>query len=280
MSQPFLIQRILGAVHIDMAAIKSCSTRVLGPLLSRDEHGSERKYDWKYRMLTGMLGYLQGTTRSDISTGTHQCARFNAGQKLCHERAIKRICKYLLATKDKGIIFKPDVSRGLECHVDADFSGGWADYDQSNPEPVLSRAGYVIPYAGCHIHSCRKMGTEIALSTTEAEYIALSMAMRDVLPFLNLMSEIKAFLPVSNADPKFFCKVWEDNQSCIKVAKSPKFTPRTKHIALKYHHFRHFVSDGTIAIEYIDTTEQTADIFTKPLPEKTFLYLRRKLMGW
>jgi hypothetical protein len=280
MSQPFLIQRILDAVNIDLAVTKSRSTPVVGPLLSRDEQGPERKYDWKYRMLTGMLGYLQGTTRPDISMGTHQCARFNAQPKLCHERAIKRICKYLLATKDKGIIFKPDVSRGLECHVDADFAGGWADGDQSNPESVLSRAGYVISYAGCPIHWCSKMETEIALSTTEAEYIALSMAMRDVLPFLNLMSEIKAFLPVSNADPKFFCKVWEDNQSCIKVAKSPKFTPRTKHIALKYHHFRHFVSDGTIAIEYIDTTEQTADIFTKPLPEKTFLYLRRKLMGW
>ena len=81
MSQPFLIQRILGAVHIDMAAIKSCSTRVLGPLLSRDEHGSERKYDWKYRMLTGMLGCFQGTTRPDITMGTHQCARLNAESK-------------------------------------------------------------------------------------------------------------------------------------------------------------------------------------------------------
>jgi hypothetical protein len=91
---------------------------------------------------------------------------------------------------------------------------------------------------------------------------------------------MKAFLPISDNDPKFFCKVWEDNQSCIKVAKNPKFTPRTKHIALKYHHFRHFVSNGTIAIEYIDTAEQTADIFTKPLPEKTFRHLRRKLMGW
>ena len=280
MTQPFLIQRILDAVNIDMSVTKSRSTPVVGPLLSRDEQGPARKYDWKYRTLTGMLGYLQGTTRPDISMATHQCARFNADPKLCHERAIKRICKYLLATRDKGIIFVPDVSRGLECHVDADFAGGWADGDQSNPESVLSRAGYVISYAGCPIHWCSKMETEIALSTTEAEYIALSMAMRDVLPFLNLMSEMKVFLPISDNDPKFFCKVWEDNQSCIKVAKNPKFTPRTKHIALKYHHFRHFVSNGTIAIEYVATAEQTADIFTKPLPEKTFRYLRRKLMGW
>jgi len=59
--------------------------------------------------------------------------------------------------------------------------------------------------------------------------------------------------------------VWEDNRRCIKVAESPKFTPRTKHVALKYHHFRQFVSDGTIRIHPNDTLEQVADIWTKPL---------------
>ena len=124
------------------------------------------------------------------------------------------------------------------------------------------------------------MQTEIALSTTEAEYIALSQAMRDVLPFLTLMEEIHQVIPLVDNDPKFYCKVWEDNSSCIKVAESPKFTPRTKHIALKYHHFRQFVKNGTIKNFPIDTLEQTADIFTKPLDAQKFEYLRKKLCGW
>ena len=74
--------------------------------------------------------------------GTYQCDRFNAEPELCHERAIKRICKYLLATKDNKIIVKVDVSRSLECHMDADFAGGLADGNQSNPESVLSRVEY------------------------------------------------------------------------------------------------------------------------------------------
>ena len=160
-----------------------------------------------------MLGYLQGTTCPDISMGTHQCARFNTNPKLCHEEAIKRVYKYLLATRDKSIVFKPVVSRSLECLVDADVVGGWADGNQNDPESVLSCAGYVISYAGCLIHWCSKMETKIALSTTEAEYITLSMAMRDILQFLNIMTEIKAFLPISDCEPKFFCKVWGDNQS-------------------------------------------------------------------
>ena len=211
---------------------------------------------------------------------THQCARFNNAPMLCHERAIKRICKYLLGTMDKGMIFRPDMARGLECHVDADFAGGWSSGDTQNPEMVLSRTGFVISYAGCPIYWASKLQTEIALSTTEAEYIALSMAMREVLPFLNLMQEINSVLPLPAGAPKFFCKVWEDNRSCIKVAESPKFTPCTKHIALKYHHFRRFVSDGTVTIFPINTLEQTADIFTKPLDGPQFTYLRKKLCGW
>lgn len=54
------------------------------------------------------------------------------------------------------------------------------------------------------------------------------------------------------------CTTWEDNHSCIKVAESPKFTPRTRHIALKYHHFRQFVSNGTVVVKTIDTREKTS----------------------
>jgi hypothetical protein len=227
-----------------------------------------------------MLGYLQSSTRPEISMAVHQCARFNANPKLCHEKAVKRIARYLLGTIDKGIKYSPDPNRGLECYVDADFAGGWSSGDHTNPECVLSRTGFVIMYAGCPVTWMSKLQTEIALSTTEAEYIALSQAMREVIPFMNLMGEIDAIFGIHNPSPKFHCRVFEDNRSCIKVAESPKFTPRTKHIAIKYHHFRRFVSDGTILIEHIDTKEQIADILTKPLEEASFKYLRQRLMGW
>ena len=198
---------------------------------------------------------------------------------MSHERAVKRIVKYLLDTKDKGLTFKPNLSHGLECFVDADFAGGWKDGDQDSPESVLSRSGFVIMFAGCPITWSSKLQTEIALSTTESEYIALSSAMREVIPFLNLMQETDNLFGLQSVKPIFRCTVWEDNESTIKVAKSPKFTPRTKHIAIKYHHFRRFVDDGTIVIRSIDTKEQIADMLTKPLSERDFVYLRGKLMG-
>ena len=201
------------------------STPVVEPVLSQDEDGPDHKHDWKYRTLTGMLGYLQLTSRPDISMATHQCARFNSSPKLCHKQAVRRICKYLLGTMDKGIIFKPDVSKSLKCHVDADFAGGWSSEDTTNPEAVLPYTGFVISYAGCPIYWGSRLQIEIALSTTKVEYIALSVAMCEVLPFLNLTEEMRNFLPVRDDEPKFFCKVWKDTRSCIKVAESPKFTP-------------------------------------------------------
>ena len=135
-------------------------------------------------------------------------------------------------------------------------------------------------YAGCPITLGSTLQPEIALSTIDSEYIALSTVMREVIPFLGLMEEIGGIVGLLTRKPVFKCTVWEDNDSCIVVANSPKFTPRTKHIAIKYHHFRSFVSSGKIVVKPIDTTEQLADMLTKPLKAKPSCYLRQKLMGW
>jgi len=189
-----------------------------------------------------------------------------------------------LRDPQRGIVYKPDPTRGIECFVDADFSGGWSRADAESAENVMSRNRFVIVYAGCPtcIISISKLQTEIALSTAEAEYIALSQAtcMRQVTPCMNLLIEISCVIDIPMPKPEVHCKVFEDNRSAITIAEANKFTPRTKHIALKYHHFRSYVKSKAIQIFPIDTKEQTADIFTKPLDERPFLYLRKKLNGW
>lgn len=135
-------------------------------------------------------------------------------------------------------------------------------------------------YANCPIHWVSKLQTEIALSTAEAEYIALSQALREVIPLMTLMEEINEVFPLHISKPNFVCTVHEDNQSCIKMANSEKFTPRTKHIALKYHHFKQFVKSKRVAIQYCRTEEQKADILTKPLRDDLFFTLRFMLCGW
>ena len=74
LTQPFLVEWILQAVDIDITMTNARPTPVVGPLLSRDTEGPSRKHDWKYQTLMGMLGYLQQTSRPEISMATHQCA--------------------------------------------------------------------------------------------------------------------------------------------------------------------------------------------------------------
>ena len=128
-SQPFLTERIvtlLGLKDNDFDAnINARSTPVGKPVLNKDLEGKPRKLSWKYRTAVGMLNYLQGNTRPEISMAVHQTARFCNDPKRCHEQAIMRIGRYLLHTIDRGIIYKPDKSKGLECYVNADFAGGW-----------------------------------------------------------------------------------------------------------------------------------------------------------
>ncbi len=153
-----------------------------------------------------------------------------------HERAMICIVRYLYTTQDTGIIYKPDKSLGLECFVDANFAGGWNQADADKPENLMSRTGYVIQYAGCPIGWSSKLQTEIALSRAEAKYIALSQSLQEIIPPMRLVEELANIFPLYINKINFHCKVYEGNQSCIAMTESSKFTPRTKHIALKYHH--------------------------------------------
>ena len=227
-----------------------------------------------------MLNYLSACTRPDLLFAVHQCARFSSNPKLSHERALKRIIRYLKGTKDKGIILTPDESRGLECFVDADFAGGYAKETSEDPVSVFSRTGYCIIYYGCPVIWISKLQSEICLSTVEAEYVALSQAMRDVIPFIDQTIEMDHMFDQCSSPPVVKCTVFEDNNGALELAMTPRYRPRTKHIAIKYHHFREHVKNGLIKIVPIDTKEQITDQFTKGLSTSPFQYLRKKLIGW
>ena len=284
LSQPYLIDRLLQFLglcnNVFATAANPSSTPVAKGLLHRDLAGKPRKHSWKYWTAVGMLSYLQNMSRPEIAMAVHQTAWFSNQPMLSHEKSIMRLGRYLLDTRKRGIIYEPEKSLGLECYVDADFASGWSQADSDNAENVLSRTGYVIMYANCPIHWVSRLQTEIALSTAKAEYIALSQALRDVIPLMTLLREINTVFPVHVSTPQFVCKVHEDNQTCITMATSQRFTSRTKHIALKYHHFCSHVKNGQIKIMYCRTTEQKADLLTKPLSDDLFFKLRYMLCGW
>ena len=250
-------------------------------LLDRNPQGKSRIQDWNYRSVVGSLSYLQAMVRPDLTMAVQQCARFCNDPQCAHEEALKRICHYLMKTKDHGLILKPDPKRGLECYVDADWAGSWMDRSSNDPLSAHSRTGFVIMYAGCPILWASKLQTLIALSTTEAEYIALSTALREVIAIMNLLNEVKARgFAIHPSVPQVVCKVFEDNRSCIEIATNHRTRPRTKHLSVRLHHFRSHVVAKTITIRHISTKHQIADMFTKPLPRDQFHVLRSRLMNW
>ena len=120
-------------------------------ILDRDPNAVPRQQKWHYRSVLGCLLYIQAMVQPDITFAVQQCARFCIDPSLEHEQAVKRVCRYLLRTKDKGLVFRPDKNRGLECYVDADWAGTWKKRSAHDPMSAHSRTGFVILYMGCPI---------------------------------------------------------------------------------------------------------------------------------
>ena len=141
-------------------------------LAHKDQPIFELNFD--YRSVTGKLNYLAQTSRPDIMYATHQIAKYSSDPRLPHGEAIIYLVRYLMRSRDVGIRFSPNSSKGFECYCDADFSGNRnkssAAYD---PSTAKSWSGWMIFYAGCPIIWATKLQSQVALSTTEAEYIFL-----------------------------------------------------------------------------------------------------------
>jgi Reverse transcriptase (RNA-dependent DNA polymerase) len=281
LTQPHLIDSIVNDIGLQKHSNSSDTPAMSNSILHKHEGGQRHDVPWAYRSVIGKLNYLEKSSRPDIAYAVHQCARFCEEPMKEHSQAVKRIGRYLCGTSDKGLTFTPK-DESFEVYADADFAGNWnkeiAEHDTSTAK---SRSGYVIKYANCPIVWASKLQTEIALSSTESEYVSLSQALREVIPMMALIEELaKAGFHINTTDPKVHCKAFEDNSGAAEMARLPKMRPRTKHMNIKYHHFRSAVEEGKISIHAISTHDQVADIFTKPLAPTIFKKFRELIMGW
>ena len=115
---------------------------------------------------------------------------------------------YLKGTRDKGIMMRPDHTKSFECWVDANYASNWYKPGAAkDPMTAKQRSGWVMMYAGCPITWSSKLQTLTALSTMEAEYVALSSVLRDQIPIMQLMKEIiKQGIDVKSCHPA--CIAW------------------------------------------------------------------------
>ena len=122
--------------------------------------------------------------------------------KLNHELALKHICWYLKGTHTHSLFFKPNLSDGFKCFVNADQAGNWVKQCPNDKTGALLRTGYLITYANCPIIWGSKMQMLVALSTTEAELIALSSAVWEVIHLQNMgIQNFHSFYQTTNQMP-------------------------------------------------------------------------------
>ena len=281
-SQPHLIDKVLKGLRLGKDAVTKDTPVAPSKILHRHLEKPAFDNNFNYRSIVGMMNYIEAGSRNDIAYATHQCARFASNPRKPHGDAVRWIGRYLRATRDQGMTFRPNKQAGLEVWVDADFAGNWKREDASTDrDTARSRHGYIIRYMGCPVIWKSQLQTEIALSSTESEYTGLSYALRAAIPIMRLLEEMQQQgITIHNTKAEVHCKVFEDNSGALEMAKVYKFRPRTKHLNVKLHHFRTYVEDGSVTIHKVATEDQLADYLTKPLPQDTLQRLRKRVLGW
>ncbi|KAL7482002.1 hypothetical protein ACHAW6_007675 [Cyclotella cf. meneghiniana] len=136
-----------------------------------------------------------------------------------HGKAIIYKAQYLIKTCHLGLHFKLDTSK-----ADTDLSGEWSkEIAELDPSTAKSRGGWFILYANCPVIWCSKLQLQVVLSTMEAEYIALSQVLCDVIPIMALLEEMKEYhFQVTCDAPYIYCKAFENNAGALELARLPK----------------------------------------------------------
>ena len=212
-----------------------------------------------YREAVGSLLCTARVCRPDIEYAVNYASQFLDSYGQEHWQAVKRIIRYLIGTRDLGIIFGSSGSFSeVKGFTDADYAGC--------VESRKSRSGFVFLLNGGPVSWSSQRQSVVALSTTEAEYIALSHGTKEAIWLRRILNDLNIkceSVPISI-----------DNQSAIKLANNSEYHKRSKHIDIRFHFIRDVVNKREIEIKYVMSKNQLADLLTKPLPKQQFSHLR------
>ncbi|XP_042983258.1 uncharacterized protein LOC122312662, partial [Carya illinoinensis] len=219
----------------------------MSPSTKLDKDESGKPVDSKiYRGMIGSLLYLTAS-RPDIMFSVCLCARFQSSPKESHLIAVKRILRYLSGTINLGLWYPKHTSFDLISYTDADYAG--CKIDRKSTSGACHFLGHAL------VSWFSKKQNSVALSTAEAEYVAAGCCCAQVL---YMKQQLEDFKLMYNHIP-----IKCDNTSAINLSKNPIQHSRTKHIEIRYHFLRDHVQKGDIMLEFTNTHDQLADIFTK-----------------
>ena len=278
LTQKGLIKKILAAT--DLTDSNPNHHPAATSALGIDLEGPAYTKSWNNASIVSMLLYLSSNTHPDISFAVSQVARFNHSPKQSHATALKMIVHYLKGTADKGMVIKPNGTLDLDTWCDADFASLYKRDPDTDPSSVKSRGTFIIFLSNIPLFWKTQLHSEITLSTTEAEYVTLSMCLHTLLPICHLLLQVTQVLDLSPACfAALCCHIFQDNHAALQLAVHQCITNQTKYFLVKWHWFWEHVwhgpdNDGDPNRFLIITNESThtmrANFFTKGLSNKKY----------
>nr|KYP68970.1 Copia protein [Cajanus cajan] len=217
-------------------------------------------YIKKYRGMIGSLLYLTAS-RPDFMFIVCLCAIYQSNPKEPHLSAVKRIMRYLLGTINLALWYPKNMPFNLVGYSDSDFVGCKIDRNSTSGTCHFIRSALV--------SWLTKKQNSVALSTAEVEYIVVGSCCAQILWMKQQLSHFGLSLD--------HIPIKCDNTSAINLSKNPVLHSRTKHIEIRHHFLRDHVQKGDCVLEFVESKNQLADIFTKPLSKENFFSIKQEL---
>ena len=257
MSQKRYIEKVLR--RFNMQSAKPVSTplaahfRLSSALSPQSDSDDDYMSRVPYSSAVGSLMYAMVCSRPDLAYAVSVVSRYMANPGKEHWKAVQWILRYLCGSTDVCLQFGKSRD-GVVGYVDSDYAG---DLDKRR-----SLSGYIFCVGGCAISWKAMLQATVALSTTEAEYMAITEACKEAIWMKGLFGELSEDLQIST----IFC----DSQSAIFLTKDQMFHERTKHIDVRYHFVRDVIARGDVVVSKVSTHNNPADMMTKSLPITKF----------
>ena len=258
-----LISEVIGKYGLTGAKTK---TTPLSPGVRLATASSELELlntvQFPYSELVGTLLYLSVCTRPDIAHAVGCLSRYMAKPTRDQWNAAMGVLRYLSGTARYGICFSPcDDPTPTVGFCDADYAG---DIDTRR-----STTGYVFVMHGGAVSWSSRLQPTVAVSTSEAEYMAAAAAVKEALWMRKLLHDLQ--IEIGSV------LILSDNQACLSLLKHPIASQRSKHIDIIYHFARERVARGEVCFQYCPTAKMVADSLTKALPPSKFLFCRDQM---
>ncbi len=248
MHQKYYIEKILAKFAKDLKPIQSIPIPT-GIKIEPSQETATKEAISLYQQKIGSLIYLGDKTRVDLAYYINLLARFMSNPGPLHEKLLTKLLSYLKGVPDLGLLYHSKPT--LVGYADADWGG-----DISTRR---STTGYLFLFMNSPISWNSRLQRTVALSSCEAEYMALKEAIKEQAYIKAILREIGLFKDL-NTDT-----IYTNSNSAIELAKNPVYHSRTKHVDIQYHYVRENVVNGNTKLTFIPTKGQLADGLTKPL---------------